>query len=240
MLKFFRRFRQRLLAENRFSKYLLYAIGEIFLVMIGILLAMQVNNWNENRKMIRQEKELLSGVLESLKTDSVSFERIIVSLDNISELHRNIHLYRSGQLSASQLTNLELIRRSSALTPITLSNYPDLANRVRSEELRVAVLTHYQLLDQLNFVEDNFNNILEDQVRNYLAEKELLNFGYHFQEEGDSIPMIYHDRFVEELNNEAFIQMLFNVHVKIVLLKNNVVRLLEQNAILMQEIKKTL
>mgnify|MGYP001591841413 CR=1 FL=1 len=50
MIKFFRRIRQGLLSENKFSKYLLYAIGEIILVVIGILIALQINNWNEKRK----------------------------------------------------------------------------------------------------------------------------------------------------------------------------------------------
>jgi len=58
MLRFFRQIRQRLLTDNppdqasragKFSKYLLYAIGEILLVVIGILIALEVNNWNENR-----------------------------------------------------------------------------------------------------------------------------------------------------------------------------------------------
>lgn len=46
MIKFFRRIRQKLLKENRFSKYLLYAIGEIILTMIALLLVLKVNNWN--------------------------------------------------------------------------------------------------------------------------------------------------------------------------------------------------
>ncbi|WP_273277430.1 DUF6090 family protein [Maribacter polysiphoniae] len=50
MIKFFRRIRQQVLTENKFSKYLLYAIGEIVLVVIGILIALQINNWNEIRK----------------------------------------------------------------------------------------------------------------------------------------------------------------------------------------------
>ena len=49
MIKFFRRIRQQLLSENKFSKYLLYAIGEVVLVVIGILIALQINNWNEER-----------------------------------------------------------------------------------------------------------------------------------------------------------------------------------------------
>ena len=57
MIKFFRKIRQRLLTENKFSKYLLYAIGEIILVVIGILIALQVNNYNEAKKQEIKTKE---------------------------------------------------------------------------------------------------------------------------------------------------------------------------------------
>ena len=57
MIRFFRQIRQRLLTEKGFNKYLLYAIGEIFLVVIGILLALQIDNWNGLR--IQKEKEKL-------------------------------------------------------------------------------------------------------------------------------------------------------------------------------------
>jgi len=56
MIKFFRKIRQQLLTENKFSKYLLYAIGEIVLVVIGILIALQINNWNIERLLIEKEK----------------------------------------------------------------------------------------------------------------------------------------------------------------------------------------
>jgi predicted permease len=58
MIKFFRKIRKNMLTENKFSKYLIYAIGEIALVMIGILLILQVNNWNKN-----QEKQILTQLL---------------------------------------------------------------------------------------------------------------------------------------------------------------------------------
>ena len=50
MLRFFRNIRQKLAAENKVMAYLRYAIGEIILVVIGILIALQINNWNERRK----------------------------------------------------------------------------------------------------------------------------------------------------------------------------------------------
>ena len=69
MIKFFRHIRKQLLTENKFSKYLLYAIGEIALVMIGILLALQVNNWNEAQKNRAIEQQLLTSLLQELETN---------------------------------------------------------------------------------------------------------------------------------------------------------------------------
>lgn len=65
MIKFFRKIRQNLIMENKTSKYFKYAAGEIVLVVIGILIALQINNWNENRKINNQE----TVYLQDLKND---------------------------------------------------------------------------------------------------------------------------------------------------------------------------
>ena len=66
MIKFFRKIRKKLLTENKFSKYLLYGIGEIVLVVIGILIALQINNWNESKKLQQTEIELLKEIAANL------------------------------------------------------------------------------------------------------------------------------------------------------------------------------
>ena len=95
MIKFFRKIRQKLLSENKFSKYFIYAIGEIILVVIGILIALQVNNWNEERKSnietnkIREElnaefynnRIVLNERIKDLKIAN-SNVRIVLSLIN--------------------------------------------------------------------------------------------------------------------------------------------------------------
>ncbi|MGB5481605.1 MAG: DUF6090 family protein, partial [Eudoraea sp.] len=62
MIKFFRKIRQNLLMENKTGKYFKYAIGEIVLVVIGILIALQINNWNESSKQRIEEVRLLEKV----------------------------------------------------------------------------------------------------------------------------------------------------------------------------------
>jgi len=69
MIKFFRKIRQKLLSENKLSKYLIYAAGEIVLVVIGILIALSINNWNEDRSKKEQLKYIYQTVLEDLNTD---------------------------------------------------------------------------------------------------------------------------------------------------------------------------
>lgn len=66
MINFFRRIRRKHFSENRLRKYVLYACGEVVLVMIGILLALQVNQWNEERKRLKQERVLLSQIRDEM------------------------------------------------------------------------------------------------------------------------------------------------------------------------------
>tara|TARA_R110001606_G_scaffold393106_2_gene562718 strand:+ start:341 stop:1087 length:747 start_codon:yes stop_codon:yes gene_type:complete len=86
MIKFFRKIRQNLLMENKTGKYFKYAIGEIVLVVIGILIALQINNWNENRQNNRFIKTNLHGVLEELKKDSTMVGRL---LNNYEKSNQN-------------------------------------------------------------------------------------------------------------------------------------------------------
>jgi hypothetical protein len=70
MLKRFRKLRRNLLIEGKTAKYLKYALGEIALVMIGIILALQINNWNEERKSKSFEREMLAQIRTNLLHDN--------------------------------------------------------------------------------------------------------------------------------------------------------------------------
>ena len=83
MLKFFRRIRRKLLDEGNLKKYLIYAIGEILLVMIGILLALQVNNWNSERAHRNKEISILTEMNRNLELNVNQFSAEIENQDSI-------------------------------------------------------------------------------------------------------------------------------------------------------------
>ncbi len=81
MINFFRKIRHKLADDNKFLKYSRYAIGEIALVMIGILLALQLNNWNEERKLEAQFKVSLEKLYNSINFDQYLFQNSIDLLE---------------------------------------------------------------------------------------------------------------------------------------------------------------
>lgn len=89
-MKFFRRIRKTFLLENKLGKYLPYAIGEIVLVVIGILIALQINNWNQNRKTEALTITYLKNIKSELRTDTTTYgegiRRIEKSIENTGKL----------------------------------------------------------------------------------------------------------------------------------------------------------
>lgn len=76
MIKFFRKIRQNLVSENKFSKYLIYAFGEIVLVVIGILIALAINNRNQDRILLEKEQTYLKGLKVEFKTSAIKLSKL--------------------------------------------------------------------------------------------------------------------------------------------------------------------
>lgn len=76
MIKIFNKMRKQLLEENKTGRYLKYAIGEIVLVMIGILLALQVNNWNTNRELKKEEQKVMNSLHQEFSQNLEKFDAV--------------------------------------------------------------------------------------------------------------------------------------------------------------------
>ena len=103
MLKFFRKIRQKLLSENKFNKYLLYAMGEIILVVIGILIALQINNWNELKSERVIENTYMKNLLEDLEDDLVIYDKF---QDSNQEVYMLIDSIIPGLKSENRKNNV--------------------------------------------------------------------------------------------------------------------------------------
>ena len=103
MTRFFRLIRQKLLSQNKFSKYLVYAVGEIFLVVIGILIALQINNWNEHKKARAFEIFTLKEVRNNLINDSIQIHDILTKRLIVDQTLQNLSTADLSSISAEQL-----------------------------------------------------------------------------------------------------------------------------------------
>ena len=166
MIKFFRHIRKSLLMENKTSKYFKYAIGEIILVVIGILIALQINNWNENRKSRIQEIKYLKNLKKDISLELINNDSIIK--------------YRAATARAA--ANMLSLKPLS-----TVDGLLELEFLIQQVFQRVDFIptnnTYKELLSS-----GNLNFITNDSIKDYLLEldKEYVNIAnieYHMYRE---------------------------------------------------------
>ena len=149
MIKIFRHIRKSLLMENKTSKYFKYALGEIFLVVVGILIALQINNWNENSKEKETEIIYLKNIKSELITNLIELETDYTRLNNHLEATRNVYDYiqTKPQLTDSMNKDFFDAVRISYFFPKT-SNYETLKSggleKIRLDTLRGLITDIYE------------------------------------------------------------------------------------------------
>ena len=119
MIKFFRHIRRSLLNDNKMGKYFKYAFGEIILVMIGILLALQVNNWNNNRIEANEEREVIDRLHADFKENKKALKQFLydINVTNgsqqklmnlIGASKEELNKIKTSEYNAEDLVNLEV------------------------------------------------------------------------------------------------------------------------------------
>ena len=113
MIKFFRKIRRNLLAEGQTGKYFKYAIGEILLVVIGILIALQVNNWNEERKLRNESQEILKSLHAEFKNNRKVLKERIDFLEDANRYVKAVLDLMGSDESQLAAVNVDSIINSS-------------------------------------------------------------------------------------------------------------------------------
>lgn len=163
MIKFFRRIRLYLLSENKFRKYLVYAIGEIVLVVIGILIALEVNNWNERRNIEKTEIQYLKRLRSDLANDTAYYHRRIKYSDKVMQDH-----IRAVAATYTDISNplefynsFNYIELSAEALSIRDNTYQEMLNAghinlIRNEKIKTELLEFYR---QVDLVAKHFNEV---------------------------------------------------------------------------------
>ncbi len=179
MIKFFRKIRQNLLMENKTGKYFKYAIGEIILVVIGILIALSINNWNENRKNNIVEQ----GTLLSLKSD---LESALVQLEDKLDQNKNYRymdsilldvIHFKKDISTDSLENLTLGHIYSPGFDPELGTLNEILSTgkmevIQNRNLRKHISTWNKYIDELEEVDGKLAHF-DLQVKDPLYSKQL-------------------------------------------------------------------
>jgi hypothetical protein len=169
MIKFFRKIRQNLLMENKTGKYFKYAIGEIFLVMIGILLALQVSNWNNHRQNRISEQKILNSIHKDFIENKKQFD-ITKSIHqtHLSSLNNIISLLpiNGNKVSADSILYYENLIKSntfnassSTVESIVNSNSIEL---IENDTLKEYLISWKNVLADYKEEEDYYYKLLNE------------------------------------------------------------------------------
>ncbi|MCF7560920.1 DUF6090 family protein [Sabulilitoribacter multivorans] len=200
MIKFFRNIRKNLLNEGKTTKYTKYAIGEIILVVIGILIALQINNWNEARKEQNLELALLEEMQENLKADIVDMQDNVGYHENSIE-SANIIL-SAFKNNISENDSLYKHFGKVTLAPkflVTMNAYNSMNKEgmklIKNDSLRNTITSHYQrnYAYLLSWNDSEWDMLFKDQqdiYRKYFKEYNYI---------GEVIPENY-----EELSKNSY------------------------------------
>lgn len=187
MLRFFRNIRQKLIEQEKMKKYIWYALGEILLVMIGILLALQVNNWNQERNNIIEIERFMVSIAENMKQDQVNLKSLIAERDSaqsgafrvLQNYYSDVHDYElimdvAGNVFFDRYMNFnesgfEAFKNSPHLGNIEVSKYQE------------ALYDYYNVVSEIKAQEKSYNEFIEQMESDSYATdaiEQVFKFGF--------------------------------------------------------------
>ncbi len=174
MIKFFRKIRYDLIEKNKTAKYLKYAIGEIILVVIGILIALQINNWNQNRLDINEEALLLGAIAKKMDHNRFQHQRGLKRYTEVVNGARKLIKLSGKPIHDSLRSHIEqslfdVKKRFLMGKSNQISVYDELIasgklNILRSKKLRQELTQLKANLQLLAAYEDQQNNFVDNHL----------------------------------------------------------------------------
>jgi hypothetical protein len=238
--------------ENRTGKYFKYAIGEIVLVVIGILVALAINNWNESRKRKLAEGEVLNNIYENLGIDSIQFDYYKNQYKQIDNLHLDLYKYGIKNENIDSIAEPVLIRRSLYFKQLITSDFKENLYTIENQKIKKVLVSY---LGSINDMETIYwielVPLINGKLKPYLAEQEVYNPKNWFElkrrtiqsytfEEITGKNIVDKNKLLALSKTTKFQQLLFEINVKWSDFSTRLETVIEENSHLRKLIKSEL
>jgi hypothetical protein len=185
MIKFFRKIRQNLLNKGKTSKYLTYVIGEIILVVIGILIALHINNWNIERQNKNEEQSYLKAIKTNLTKDLLNLESLVnrmgIQIIRLEKLKNELNsdstdIKQNEQFTNSLLTTFSFVPEKATIDDLKSSGK---LNLLANKQIKDTLLSYYNFIDTgILAKHTSLNNYSRNIIAPILMTHYALEYGY--------------------------------------------------------------
>lgn len=178
MILLLRKIRRKLLQENRFTRYLAYAFGEIILVVIGILIALQISNWNQERQEQASLEAYLTSISRNIESDLKEINSLRASRQKITS--RSPYLTDNYYYGDNYLSINEIIIYSETAFDLMNVKYflPDMSgyeslknsgflNKLQGQDLELLLYRYHNMVEEIKIKEDTYNEVLKEAAEQF-------------------------------------------------------------------------
>jgi len=218
MIGFFRRIRKKLADDNKFLKYSRYAIGEIFLVVIGILIALQINNWNEHRKLLLNEQDFYKKLVIDFTNESGFLKYWTGFIKEHHDANYVISNKTKGKFNNDSVISYNYLQYTVGYRPKINQIYQESFNHISDKNIR-DLMTQYRLRgDFMNSAIEEYNDYKTEFTRPFLERNGLYNYDFEFpnDQNPDGIQkfiLINIDKLEEHYNSDEFKSILVSLRL---------------------------
>jgi hypothetical protein len=217
MINFFRKIRKKLADDNKPLKYMRYAIGEIVLVVIGILIALSINSWYADRLASANEQKLLINIIDNLSTDYQATFELLQKVRRRQEIHLQLYNASIAKIITEQSDpySAEIVEKTDIIS-ITWDNHKNSIEKISKREIRNELNQYFSSHSVLLKYTVDLNDAIMNQFRPYLRTHGIINLNVVFKSSPDKDDMdrlnFFHvDRLKSKFGTDEFNQIILEL-----------------------------
>ena len=212
MSKLLKKLRFNLFMKGKKGSYYKYAFGEIILLVLGILIALSINNWNEERKNNLIEKKLILNIIKDLRLDSIYISQSLIEVDAQKQVIDDIISMSLNKKNIEDYSSIGLLRYSSDFRPITQRNHSVSISNMNNDDVREKIQNYFIEEDKVLDIFLEYVDIVHNKVRPYLSETGMHNLESIYEDKSSA--NLKKDVLIAQLSNVKFQQILYERRLK--------------------------